>query len=318
MIDELLQNYREVFALSEREKGERFERLMRNFLLTYEHYRGKFTDVWLWKNFPYRHELGGKDLGIDIVAKTVDGEFWAVQCKFYAETSTIDKPAVDSFISNSARSFKVDGIDKNFSARLFISTTDNFTDNAREMLKGQTPEVKIIYLEDLRRAQVNWTLLDNGYFGKESVVQRNLRDYQIDAVNAAYEHFQNNSRGKLIMACGTGKTFTSLKIAEKLFPHGKILFLVPSISLMSQTLGEWAANSEKPINAICVCSDSSTTQKVDEDEIIEVNLPLQAMTDAVKIKDAVKNFSDDNMTVIFSTYQSIEVIHELNLNFDLR
>ena len=210
-IDELLKNYREVFAMTEKEKGESFERLMKNFLLTYSVYRGKFSDVWLWKNFPYRHELGGKDLGIDIVAKTVDGEFWAIQCKFYSETSKIDKPAVDSFLANSARIF--DG--KNFSARILISTTDNFTDNAREMLKGQSPEV--------RRAKVNWILLDNGYFGRASI-NRNLRDYQIDAINAAHEHFQKNSRGKLIMACGTGKTFTSLKIAEKLFPNGKILF----------------------------------------------------------------------------------------------
>ena len=315
-IDDLLKNYREVFALDEYEKGERFERLTRNFLLTYSVYRGKFSDVWLWKNFPYRHELGGKDLGIDIVAKTVDGEFWAVQCKFYAETSTIDKPAVDSFISNSGRDFNVDGVKKNFSGRIFISTTDNFTGNAREMLKGQTPEVKIINLETLRRAQVNWTLLDNGYFGDEYIIKRDLRDYQVDAVNKAYEHFQSHKRGQLIMACGTGKTFTSLKIAEKISPRGKILFLVPSISLLSQTLEEWATYSIDPLNAVCVCSDETSTKKFDEDSV-EVNLPLAAMTDPVKIADALKNFSNDNMTVIFSTYQSIEVVHELNLNFDL-
>ncbi|MBQ9486310.1 MAG: DEAD/DEAH box helicase, partial [Selenomonadaceae bacterium] len=319
-IDDLLQNYREVYALTEREKGARFERLMKNFLRTYSIYRGKFSDVWLWKDFPYRHELGGTDLGIDLVAKTVDGEFYAVQCKFYADTSTIDKSAVDSFIANSARNFHVDGVEKIFSARIWISTTEKYTSNAKKMFKNQSPPVQMINLATLRRAQVNWTLLDNGFFDEPAKIYRELRDYQIDAVNAAYEHFQNNSRGQLIMACGTGKTFTSLKITEKIFPHGKILFLVPSISLLSQTLNEWAAFSEKPINAVCVCSDETVTQNY-EDEITDVNLPLPAMTDANQIADALKNLRGDNLTVIFSTYQSIDKVAAvqeiLNFKFDL-
>lgn len=114
-VDELLSSYREVFAMSEFEKGERFERLMRNFLLTYPVWRGKISDVWRWKNFPFRQEFGGRDLGIDLVVKTTDGEYWAVQCKFYAETTPIVKKAVDSFISNSAKIF--DG-GKKFTRRL--------------------------------------------------------------------------------------------------------------------------------------------------------------------------------------------------------
>ena len=104
-IDELLKNYREVFCLSEVEKGEHFERLMKNFLLTCPVYRGKFKNVWLWKNFPHKNQLGGKDLGIDIVAETFENNFVAVQCKFYSDNSTVEKSAVDSFISNSARKF---------------------------------------------------------------------------------------------------------------------------------------------------------------------------------------------------------------------
>lgn len=314
-IDELLENYRNVFCLSEVEKGIYFERLMKNFLLTCPTYRGKFSDVWLWKNFPYRNQLGGKDLGIDIVAKTSSGEFWAIQCKFYSDNSTVEKSAVDSFIANSARSFFADGVEKTFSARLWIATTENYSANAREMFKNQSPEIKILNLENLRHANVNWSLIDNGFFGDGAITKRFLKDYQKVAVEKADEHFQKNSRGQLIMACGSGKTFTSLKIAEKIFPRGKILFLVPSISLLSQTLEEWAAFSENPINAICVCSDS-TASSVD-DEIIDVNLPLPAMTDSDKISDAMKNFSDENMTVFFSTYQSIDVVSKLNLNFDL-
>lgn len=245
-IDELLDSY-EIFAMTESEKGERFERLMRNFLLTHPAWRGKISEAWLWKDFPFRHNLGTKDLGIDLVAKTVDGEYWAAQCKFYADTTPITKKAVDSFVSNSASTF--DG-DKKFSRRLWISTSDNFTDNAREMCKNQSPAVEILNLETLRRAQVNWTLLDNGFARREARIVKKLRDYQWEALYKAREHYQKHERGRLIMACGTGKTFTALKIAEDLAPDGLIQFLVPSISLLSQTLDEWAANSAEPLNAV--------------------------------------------------------------------
>ena len=109
-VDELLEKYRSA-EISERDKGAKFERLMKNFL-TNPVYSGKFSDVWLWNEFPFRDELGNKDLGIDIVCKKVDGEFWAVQCKFYAETSTIDKAAVDTSLATSSKTF--DG-DKKFS-----------------------------------------------------------------------------------------------------------------------------------------------------------------------------------------------------------
>lgn len=310
-IDELLIKYRDE-NISEHDKGAKFERLMKNFLLTYPVYRGKFSDVWLWSEFPFRDELGGKDLGIDLVAKTVDEKFWAVQCKFYAETTTITKDNVDSFVSNSGRTF--DG-NKKFSRRFWISTSDNFTENAREMCKNQSPPVEIIDLYKLRRAQVDWEKLDAGTFGEEAVTKKDLRDYQQEALDAAQAHYQANDRGRLIMACGTGKTFTALKIAETLAPDGLILFLVPSISLLSQTLEEWAANSVKPLNAVCVCSDATAAQ--DADEITDVNLPLPPMTDHVKIAAALNNFRRDRLTVIFSTYQSIEVVQKLDLIFDL-
>ena len=310
-VDELLEKYRRL-AQSEHDKGSRFELLMKNFLLTYPVYRGKISEVWLWNEFPFRDELGGKDLGIDLVAKTVDEKFWAVQCKFYAETTLIDKKSVDSFVSNSARTF--DG-DKKFSRRFWISTSDNFTDNAKITLQNQSPPVEIIDLYKLRRAQVDWEKLDAGKFGEDAVAKKDLRDYQQEALDAAQVHYQANDRGRLIMACGTGKTFTALKIAEALALEGLILFLVPSISLLSQTLEEWAANSVKPLNALCVCSDATAAQ--DADEITDVNLPLPPMTDPVKIADALNNFRRDRLTVIFSTYQSIEVVQKLDLTFDL-
>ena len=237
-IDELLENYRKTSA-TEIEKGKKFEVLMKNFLPL--NYRGEIKKVMLWQEFSNE-----KDLGIDLVAETYSGEFWAIQCKFYAENSVIEKSAVDSFISNSGRTFN----GKKFSLRIFISTSDNFTENAAKMFEDQTPPVIQIGMEDLRNAAVDWEKLDAGEFVRLS---RNLRDYQIEALDAAHEHFKNNSRGKLIMACGTGKTFTSLRIAEDLTQNcGLVLFLVPSLSLVKQTLNEWTDYAVKAIRAICV------------------------------------------------------------------
>ena len=296
-IDELLESYRK---LDIPERGAKFERLMKNFMLTYPVWRGKFSDVWLWREFPFREELGNVDLGIDIVAKTVDGQFCAVQCKFYAETTTIDKDDVSAFIATSNRTF--DG--KNFSELVWISTSDNFTENAEETLRNQTPPVTRINLATLREAEIDWEKLDAGKFGEEVLTKKFLREYQQTAVDEACRHFATNDRGRLIMACGTGKTFTALKIAEALSPGGKILFLVPSITLIKQTLVEWAKSSDKPFKAICVCSDETAANKND-DEIRNVNLPLPPTTDPNEIAAAIKLPRRENfgMTVVFSTYQ---------------
>lgn len=300
-IDEILENYRKTSA-TEIEKGKKFEVLMKNFLPL--NYRGEIEKVMLWQEFSNE-----KDLGIDLVAETSGGEFWAIQCKFYAENTTIEKSAVDSFISNSGRTFN----GKKFSLRIFISTSDNFTDNAAKMFENQTPPIIQIGMEDLRKAAVDWEKLDAGEFVRLS---RNLRDYQIEALDAAHEHFKTHERGKLIMACGTGKTFTSLRIAEDLTQNcGLVLFLVPSLSLVKQTLNEWTNFSADAIRAICVCSDETVANN--DDPIKNVMLKIPVTNQPEEIKAAVNRKGNFGMTVIFSTYQSIEKVIAANLNFDL-
>ena len=299
-IDELLNNYRDT-STSETQKGTKFERLMKFFLSLY--YSGEIKKVMRWNEFSNEH-----DLGIDLVAETFSGELWAIQCKCYAENTLIEKAAVDSFISNSGRTFH----GKKFSLRLFISTSSNFTDNALKMFENQTPPVIQIGMEDLRAAAVDWEKLDAGELVK---IPRNLREYQINALNAAQEHFKNNSRGKLIMACGTGKTFTALRIAENLTDNGGLtLFLVPSLSLVKQSLQEWLNFSVKPIRAVCVCGDKTVAS---DDDIENVLLQIPVTNEPEKISAAVNRRGNFGMTVIFSTYQSIDKVIAANLNFDL-
>ncbi len=315
---ELLTKYRK-YAFSERDKGDKFERLMAAYLQTDPKYANLFQKVWLWNEFPGRKDLGGNDTGIDIVALTNEGDYWAIQCKCYAEGATIDKKAVDSFLSASSTQFKGDDFKTTrFTHRLWIDTTGKrWTKNAENVIAVQNIPLSRLGLFALEEAPVEWGKLDEGISGTSALVKKyDVKDHQRIALENTHTYFKENDRGKLIMACGTGKTFTSLRIAEhETDGKGLILFLVPSIALIGQTLNEWTAQARNPINAICICSQPDITKKKkkgeDADFYSTVDLALPASTD---IDNIMKQFTyhnehhNDGMTVVFSTYQSIEVI----------
>jgi predicted helicase len=313
----ILNKYRKI-SFSERDKGDRFERLMQAYLKTDPKYAFLFKSVWLWNEFPGKLDLGGGDTGIDLVALTHEGEYWAIQCKCYQENSTIDKPAVDSFLSTSSREFKNENFQTTrFAHRLWISTTNKWGTNATEAIRNQNPPVSRINLFDLLEAPVDWEKLENGIHGEAArIPKKTLRSHQKEALDKAHEYFKASDRGKLIMACGTGKTFNSLRIAEnETDGKGLILFLVPSIALLGQTLREWSADANEPINSICVCSDPEISKKKtkneDADTFSVVDLALPASTNTENILhqfNQIKEKGLPGMTVVFSTYQSIDVI----------
>jgi predicted helicase len=249
-------------AYSEREKGARFERLMRDYLMTAPRYAGQFKTVWLWNDFPYRAALGGQDTGIDIVALTAEGAYWAVQCKCYQESAVIDKVEVDGFLSTAGRSFMDEsGQTRKFDHCLWISTTNHWGRNAEETIQNHIPAVSRLSLRHLETSPVDWAKLAWGLYGENSRTPKHAPlPHQNDAIAAAARHFASADRGQLIMACGTGKTFTALRIAEQQ-AEKTVLFLVPSIALLSQTLGEWLAHAKRPIHPVCVCSDPEVSRR---------------------------------------------------------
>lgn len=315
--NKILDKYRKI-SFSERDKGDRFERLMQAYLLTDPKYTSKLKKVWLWNEFHGKNDLGGGDTGIDLVAQTFDGDYWAIQCKCYQESSIIDKPAVDSFLSTSSREFKNDQLKTvSFSHRLWISTTNKWGPNATEAIKNQNPPVTRINLFDLQEAPVDWVKLEKGIHGEASRnAKKSLRPHQQMALELTHKHFKKADRGKLIMACGTGKTFNSLRIAEnETKGKGLVLFLVPSIALLGQTLREWSGDANEQINAICICSDPEISKKKtkndDSDSFSVVDLALPASTNTKDIVNQFKHINEygkKGMTVVFSTYQSIDVI----------
>lgn len=313
----LLSKYRDS-AYSLRNQGDKFERLMQAFLRTVPMYADLFKNVWLWSEFPYRKDFGGQDIGIDLVAQTTGGDYWAIQCKFYDEDTEITKPDVDTFLATSSKTFMGEDLKTTkFTERLFISTTNKWNKNAEEAIRNQQPPVIRLGLYDLENAPVDWDALENGISGnKARAEKKKLRPHQQTALDCAHEHFKTNDRGKLIMACGTGKTFTSLKIAEnETSGDGLVLFLVPSIALLGQTLREWMAESECKINPICICSDATVTKAKSNDEFSGslVDLAMPASTDVgsiVRQFEVLRSVKEKGMTVVFSTYQSIDVISD--------
>lgn len=315
--NKVLAKYRTI-SFSERDKGDRFERLMQAYLLTDPKYAYRFKHVWMWNDFPGKNDLGRTDTGIDLVAMTNEGDYWAIQCKCYQETTIIDKPAVDSFLATSSREFKgVDLKTAKFSQRLWISTTNRWGLNAAQAIQNQNPPVIRLNLFDLLEAPVDWLKLDKGISGELSRIEKkSLFPHQQEAVRKTHDYLKENERGKLIMACGTGKTFTALRIAEnETAGKGLILFLVPSIALLGQTLREWSADAMEPINAICICSDPEVSRKKTKNEdgdtssVLDLALPASTnVTDIVQQFRSLELNKNNGLTVVFSTYQSIEVI----------
>lgn len=319
-IYDILSHFRAT-SITEKEKGTQFERLMRAWLKTDARYAHLFEHVWLWEEFPSRKDFGGQDTGIDLVAKTHEGDYWAIQCKCYAEDTVIDKAAVDSFLATSSRTFtnEVTFQTTSFAHRLWIATTSHWSSNAEEAIQNQLPPVSRVNLYDLDHSAVDWSKIFEGLEGKAALSEKKqLREHQREALKAAHQHFLSHDRGKLIMACGTGKTFTSLKLIEQeLKGKGLVLFLVPSIALLGQSLNDWMGDAETPIKAVCICSDSRASRKIkrgnnnDELETSIVDLALPASTNTASITHQLLSCrAHDGLTVVFSTYQSIDVVAE--------
>lgn len=303
-------------TLNERFKGARFEVLIKYWLQTDPRYCDQLTDVWLWEEFPARKDLGGKDLGIDLVARTEMGEYWAVQCKCYAPGTVVTKQSVDSFVANANRSFADPETFQatSFSELFWVSTSERWNSAANETVKGQSKPFHRISRFDLQESPVDWEKLLEGVKGKSARLKgKQPRKHQIDAIVKAKEYYREHDRGKLIMACGTGKTYTSLKIIEsQLGDKGLVLFMVPSIALLGQSLNAWFADASKEIKAVCVCSDSKASRmQADEDCVDDgaVDLAYPASTDPKVVARQLRNYrGHGGLVVVFSTYQSIDAI----------
>ncbi len=225
--------------------------------------------------------------------------------KSAVEDYRVQKKDIDSFFNESGK--------KPFTHRYVVTTTNNWSDNAEQSLGQQQIPAQKIDLFTLETSQIDWSK----YKPSAAPVlkpKKQLRPHQTSAKTHVHLGFKSADRGKLIMACGTGKTFTSLKIAEDIAGPGKrVLFLVPSLNLLSQSLTEWTQESAVPLHSFAVCSDVEVGKKRNKDEdIVETyahELQYPATTDAKRLAfEMAKRHDADAMSVVFSTYHSIDVV----------
>lgn len=320
LIQQINENNRE-----QRDRGTAFEYLVQAYLKHEPLYKNMYSDVWMLSEVPESESIPKKDTGVDLVAKKFTGELVAIQAKFYDHR--IQKSDIDSYLGELGKGYYAEG--------LIVSTTDDWGENAEQAIIGLTKPLSRIGLSDLRHSQIDW---DSFSFDRKEEIKvkavKQPRGYQKEVISNALEHFKENDRGQLIMAPGTGKTFTSLKVAESMAKESgqgtfKVLYLVPSIQLLTQTLRAWNNDTEMTISSMAVTSDRNASRgrvKQDESNLFvkatDIGFPATTSTEQVlKNWKELEQSEPTDLFVVFSTYQSIEVLGKAQENgfpeFDL-
>lgn len=294
-----------------RHKGSLFEKISKQFLQEHDS-ANEYESIELWGDW----KLRGKehDRGIDIVIQTTSKEYIAVQCKFHQNSISLND--ISTFLTQLQS-----GVGEVRFKKGIIISSSHLTSEALKAIEqirstGMGIDIDEITEEDFIYSRIDWEKLDPTKTEDELPLcdKKKPRSHQTEAINATKEYFSDpkNTRGKLIMACGTGKTYTSLKIMETLDP--KItLFLAPSIALLSQTFREYAQEKSEPFYASIVCSDDKVGQSKNEDndDIKFSELPLKPSTRLEDILSVYEKAQKENKRfIIFSTYQSALRIKE--------
>ena len=284
-------------------QGQSFERLVKAFLERDKAQSERFRRVWLWTDWP--GNAGRHDIGIDLVAEERDsGQLVAIQCKFYTSGRRLIREEANKFLGAYGTT--------QFASGIIVSTSDDWTDNAEDALRGRDKPVLRWGPDVFEHSSIDWRTFDlDRPADMERRPTKTLRDYQRDALDKTVARFQEHDRGKLIMACGSGKTFTALRIAEHVAGvGGTVLFLTPSISLLSQSLIDWANDADLPLKTLAVCSDIRAGRRSRDDEDISPYDLIERPSTAPE--RLVERFNSANragrMTAIFSTYQSLDVV----------
>ena len=294
--------------------GIAFEKLMVNFFKTDPTLSAQFDEVYRWDKWPYNG--GTTDSGIDLVARRKeDGKWVAIQAKFYKDTTYIQKQHIDSFFEASGRSFETESGFEHFAQRYIISTTDKWSSKAEEALENQYIPTSRIGYAQIAESPVNWDVVFPGNRIEVNLSRRKTfepRPHQKEAIDKVIAGFKVRDRGKLIMACGTGKTFTALRLAEEVAAENggraRVLFLVPSIALLAQTLREWTAQARLDLKSYAVCSDNKASRQAEDIAAYDLEVPVS--TDG---RDIAQRFDQGKraagLSVVFSTYQSLPAVH---------
>ena len=282
-----------------RERGREFEPLVARVLETDSLYRHRFRQVWRFAEWPGARS---GDIGVDLVAQRFDGGLTAIQVKCYDPGATLYESQLATFLANT---------NADFDERLVVSTTPRWSNNLLALISNQRPPVQRLDLFGLEATTVDWDrYLEDEAAPLAERPRKTPRPHQEAALDGVRAGLEANDRGKLVMACGTGKTYTALLAAEEIAGRGgRVLFAAPSISLVAQALREWTADASMPIRTFAVCSDARVGRG-DGDGARPYDLPIPATTDPARLAEAAAADRPDALTVVFSTYQSMGVVRD--------
>lgn len=249
-------------AKSTVERGEMWEKVTTYYLRSDPQQRQVMGDVWRWADAPTND--GQQDTGIDIVSEytvdySEDVRYWAVQCKNYSPKHKYDLKDVSTFFSKAQA-------DKRYAGYVLSLTSDLITKNLEDLC-GQNGTT-VITPSVMAMSNIDWS----GVFSSSSAGERDtydLREHQRDAVQQINAAFQLHDRCKAIMACGSGKTLMSLRLAEDRCFGGDVLFAAPSIALVAQAMREWTNQSRTDLRTLVVCSDAKASRTNTSDMILD-------------------------------------------------
>ena len=261
----------------------------------------ELAGIWRWSEWPDREALtsqDGRDPGIDLVAQHASGAWIAIQCKCYAESHRVEKKDINAFLAYSQG--------EPFALRWFVATCP-WGRYAESAVRGPNPLA--------RRVDFVHRYGDQPY---EDPAREEIEPWprQAEAIQRCSKGLQEHDRGRLVMACGTGKTFTALRIAEKVVADGgSILFLAPTIALVSQARAEWLRHTKRVLDVVVVCSDATAGKGSEDMPLSELVCPVT--TRPARIAKQINKAPDGHARVVFSTYQSLSQVMEAQAQFGL-
>lgn len=286
-----------------KQQGSRYERAVKFFLENDPAWSSRLEMVWLWKDAP-TNDGSKRDLGIDLVALDYDGSYWAVQAKCYSKKRLYEGD-VTTFIGTA-------GLDSRYDHLMIADSVQEWSQNLLKVVHNEhnSKDVVRVSIDDIKAANLGWNAFVHGVKPDRRKVHEPL-PHQGKAIEGVKKTLNDHDRCSVFMACGTGKTLMALRAAEELCPGGTVLFLAPSISLVSQSMRAWSNEVREKINPYVICSDSTASDLGADVESYGslLDVPFPATTNP---KTVVNRFHKihEGLNVIFSTYQSIDKVHE--------
>ncbi len=295
-------------SVSEKEKGTKYEAACVWFLDNDPYWSQRFSRVGTleqalnWEDCPI-HDT--QDTGIDLVAQdTGTEEWWAIQCKCYDDEKPLPKGVCDSFYARALGDPAIDHY-------MIMTTAKGIAKNLKQQIDNT--DTMLVDTAKMETSHLDWGSFIYGVVDFERETY-DPRPHQKEAINAIKATFAENDRCKAIMACGTGKTLMSLRLTEDyLNGSGTVLFCAPSISLVGQSMREWLSQSRVKLSPLVVCSDAKASRREDAIPMTLDSFEYPATTRPDRLVEhykASRKINPDGLVVIFSTYQSIDVIHQ--------